>query len=181
MARLEIGNILGICAVDKPDDTLLGTVVTDTANGFTVTAADIKNFFPGQIIDAVTKTTGVTGAGFIGRIVQSVDTVTNTVVYTGADATLTTLFGIYLTGQWELAAPLPGTAGTVNDPYANVNGGPAYFSGIGDANYMGDLQAMRNRLQAISATTYSNAQLDLMTYNDLVYACRINDYPGSIK
>jgi hypothetical protein len=40
---------------------------------------------------------------------------------------------------------------------------------------------MRDRLTAISATTYSAAELDKMTYNDMVYAIRVNDYAGSIK
>lgn len=43
------------------------------------------------------------------------------------------------------------------------------------------ITALRTRLQAISATTYSDAQLDKMTYNDLIYALRVNDFPTSIK
>lgn len=180
MARAQLGSEIGVAAVDKPDETLLGTVVTDTANGFTVTAADIRNFKVGMVIDLLTKATGVVGAGAVGRTVQSVDNVTNTVVYTGADLTLTTAFGAYLTGQWELAAPVAGTGGTVNDPYANLNGGPAVTSGF-DASYFGSIQMMRERLTAYSATTYSAAELDKMTMNDMVYACRTIDYAGSIK
>jgi hypothetical protein len=175
-----IGNEVGVCAVDKVDETLLGTVVTDTANGFTVSAADIRNFRVGLVIDALTKTTGAVGAGFVGRVVQSVDNVTNTVVYTGADATLTTLFGIYLTGQWELAQPPAVPAGGGREDYANLNGGLGVGSGFDNFNF-GSIDAMRARLTAISATTYSATELDKMTMNDMIYAIRVNDQLGSIK
>lgn len=180
MARLQIGNEVGVAAVDKVDDTLLGTVVADGANSFTVTAADLRNFRVGMVIDIVTKTTGATGAGALGVTVTGVNNATNTITYSGSDLTLTTSFGAYLAGQWELASPVAGTAGTVNDPYANVNGGPSPFSGF-DANYFGSIQMMRERLTAISATTYAAAELDKMTYNDLIYALRVNDAAGSIK
>jgi len=167
-------------ARDRVDETLLGTVVTDVANGFTVSAAEIKNFRIGQIIDVVTKATGVVGAGVTARTITAIDTATNTVTYSGADATLTTAFGAYPTGQWELSSPLAGTAGTVNDPYANLNGGFGVYSGFNASGNLISVAAMRARLQVINATTYSDAQLDLMSYNDLIYAIRVNDYPGSI-
>lgn len=182
MARAEIGNEIGVAAVDVVNETLLGTIVADGANSFTVSAAEIKNFRVGQVIDVVTKTTGVVGAGVTSRNVTGVNNATNTVTYDGADATLTTLMGAYPAGQWELASPVAGTGGTVNDVYVNLNGGNSPYSGFADYNSpLGNIQAMRDRLGVISATTYSAAQLDLMTYNDMVYAIRANDYPGSIK
>lgn len=182
MARAEIGNEIGVAAVDSVNETLLGTVVSDGANNFVVSAAEIKNFRVGQVIDVVTKATGVVGAGVTARTVTAVDNVANTVTYSGADATLTSSFAAYPTGQWELASPVAGTGGTVNDPYANLNGGNSPFSGFGDYNTpLGNIQAMRDRLKIISATTYSDAEMDKMTYNDLVYAIRVNDYAGSIK
>lgn len=43
-----------------------------------------------------------------------------------------------------------------------------------DANFK-DIAAMRTRLTAISATTFTAARLDAMTKNDMVYALRLND------
>jgi hypothetical protein len=180
MARLQLGNEVGVTAVDKPDETLLGTVVTDGANSFTVSAADFRNFRVGQVIDVVTKTTGATGAGFLGRTVTALDSATNTVTYSGADATLTTSFGAYLAGQWELAAPAAGSGGVANDLYVNVNGGFGPGAGF-NSQIFNSIDAMRARLTAIDSTTYSAAQLDLMTMNDMIYAIRVSDYSGSIK
>ncbi len=42
------------------------------------------------------------------------------------------------------------------------------------------VSAMRTRLAAISGTTYSSANLDIMTTNDMVYALRVNDDSGTI-
>lgn len=47
------------------------------------------------------------------------------------------------------------------------------------ANYA-SIAALDTRLTAISATIYSQAQLDKMTDNDKVYALRLNDDPGTI-
>jgi hypothetical protein len=180
MARAMIGSEVGVAARDAVNGTLLGAVATDTANGFTVAAASIKNFRPGQVIDIVTMTTGATGAGALGRTVVSVDVVTNTVVYSGADLTLTTAFGAYLSGEWELASPVANGNQLANDPYANLNGGPGVNAGFNGNGVFTSIDSMRARLTAISATTYSAAELDKMSYNDMVYAIRANDYPGSI-
>lgn len=180
MARAEIGNMLGVAAVDKTDETLLGTVVTDTANGFTVTAAEFRNFRVGMVIDMVTKTTGATGAGALGRTVTALDSATNTVTYSGADLTLTTLFGAYPAGQWEL--PTPAVVGGVSrDEYANLNGGFGSGIGFNGGGLFTGIDYMRARLKVISATTYTDAELDKMTTNDMVYALRVNDYAGSVK
>lgn len=40
-----------------------------------------------------------------------------------------------------------------------------------------DIQSMRARLTAISATAYSSANLDAMTLNDMIYALRTADDP----
>lgn len=52
----------------------------------------------------------------------------------------------------------PGTSGVVATP----------------ANYA-SITALRTRLNAISATSYSSARLDTMTVNDMIYAVRRND------
>lgn len=43
-----------------------------------------------------------------------------------------------------------------------------------------DVTALRTRLAAISATTYTAAVLDKMTYNDMLYAVRVNDEAAGI-
>jgi hypothetical protein len=45
---------------------------------------------------------------------------------------------------------------------------------------IGDIAAARARLTAISGTTYPAAVLDKMTFNDMIYAIRVNDEAGSI-
>jgi xanthine dehydrogenase molybdopterin-binding subunit B len=47
------------------------------------------------------------------------------------------------------------------------------------ANYASET-AINARLTAISATTYSAANLDKMTLNDKIYALRLNDDAGTI-
>lgn len=47
------------------------------------------------------------------------------------------------------------------------------------ANYA-SITAMRARLTAISGTTYSSANLDVMSVNDMIYALRVNDDATSI-
>lgn len=47
------------------------------------------------------------------------------------------------------------------------------------ANYASEA-SLRARLTAISASTYSTANLNLMTINDMVYALRMNDDAAGI-
>lgn len=177
MVRGMIGNEIGVAARDVANETLLGTVVADGANSFTVTAADFRNFRVGQVIDIVTKTSGSIAAA--NRTITALDSATNTVTYNGADLAATTAMGAYLTGQWELSAPNAVPAGGGRDDYANFNGGQSVYQGF-DQPLFGSIGDMRARLTAISATTYSAAELDKMTLNDMIYAIRVNDAPGSI-
>lgn len=62
----------------------------------------------------------------------------------------------------------------------NINGGDNVQAGL-DLDNTDTIAAMRARLNAINSTTYSAAQLNKMTYNDMVYAIRLNDAAGSIK
>ena len=179
MVRAQIGNEIGVTAVDRANETLIGAVVSEGANNFVVSAADFRNFQVGQTIDIVVRATGATGAGALGRTVTALDSATNTVTYSGGDLTLDNTYGAYLSGKWELAQPASTPVGGRED-YANLNGGLSEYAGF-DMTIFGSIGAMRARLTAISATTYSAAELDKMTYNDLVYAIRVNDAAGSIK
>ncbi len=49
-----------------------------------------------------------------------------------------------------------------------------------DTDYA-SITALRARLAAIDAGFYTEARLNAMTYNDMVYAVRVNDAPTSIK
>jgi len=46
---------------------------------------------------------------------------------------------------------------------------------------MKDITAMRDRLTAINATTFTAARPDTMTENDMLYAIRMNDDAAGIK
>jgi len=46
---------------------------------------------------------------------------------------------------------------------------------------MKDITAMRARLNAINATTFTAARLNTMTENDMLYAIRMNDDAAGIK
>ncbi len=175
MARGMIGNAAGVAARDVVNESLLASITAEGVNTFTVSAADLRNLRVGMNIDISTK---VTGALVANRNITNIAS-TGVVTYDGADAATTTAEGIYLPGQWELASPVAGSAGKVNDPYANFNGGPSVNTGFDQVSY-GSIDAMRARLTAINATTYSAAELDKMTYNDMVYAIRVNDALGSI-
>ncbi len=73
---------------------------------------------------------------------------------------------------------LPGVAAVAGK---NLNGGDdlrvAFNQGVND----NDIASMRARLTAISATTYPVATLNTMTYNDMMYAIRLNDSASTIK
>jgi hypothetical protein len=62
----------------------------------------------------------------------------------------------------------------------NINGGDNVQAGFTDPD-MATVAAMRARLTAISATTYSATELNKMTYNDMVYALRLADNPATVK
>jgi hypothetical protein len=47
------------------------------------------------------------------------------------------------------------------------------------ANYA-SIAALKARLTAISSTTWTTARMNQMTVNDLIYAVRLNDDPGTI-
>lgn len=62
----------------------------------------------------------------------------------------------------------------------NINGGDDAGAGFTDSD-MATLTAMRARLTAISGTLYSAANLNKLTWNDMVYALRVNDALAGIN
>ena len=174
MVRAQIGNELGVASVDKASGSLLASITAEGANTATVSAADVRNLRVGMAIEFRTKSSGALVAA---RNITQINSATGVITYDGADAATTTNEGIYLPGGWELAQPPAIPAGGGRDGYINMNGGASIYQGVQHPAY-GSIQSMRDRLTAISATTYSSAELDKMTYNDLVYALRVNDLGG---
>lgn len=173
MVRTQVGNRLGLAAKDQ--SPIIAEITADGANTVTVSAADVRRFRVGQTIDIVNKTTGAVLA--TGRTVDTIAGPTGVLTYSGANVDSTPgTHSVYSTGGYEVYPPAGAFA---RDPYTNLNGGPSSGSGLTIQNTL-TVDDMRARLKAISGTTYSDAQLDLMTYNDLVYAIRLNDAPGSV-
>ena len=79
-------------------------------------------------------------------------------------------------GNDDEVAAVGGSAG-----YSNLNGGTAPGTGFNLGANSNSLDALRARLTAINATTYSATELDKMTMNDMLYAVRLADAPSSIK
>ena len=159
-----IGNRDGVAASGN-GSRILANISADGVN--TVTVDSIDNIRIGQKIDIVNKTTGAVLAAD-----RSVDAITSAgvVTYSGADVAAT-----------------PGThvlAFTGLDPRvldrSNVNGGEGPREGDVSRHTM-SIEAMRARLKAISAANYTDARLNAMTMNDMVYAIRLADRPDSIK
>lgn len=168
--QAQIGNNLGVAARDTTS-AIMAEISADGSNTVTVSAADARKFQPGMLIDIITKSSGAAVAS--ARSVDAINIVTGVITYSGAnvDATPGT-DAIYAASGYE-AAP------TYRDGYTNLNGGFGVRRGL-DLDNTDTVDAMRARLAAINATTYSADQLDKMTYNDMVYAIRVNDAPGSI-
>ncbi len=64
----------------------------------------------------------------------------------------------------------------------NINGGGNNGNQLEheDTDYI-SISALRTRLAAIDGTFYTAARMNTMTYNDMVYAVRVNDSPLTIK
>ena len=178
MVRAQIGNEIGVAAVDKADESALAAITADGANTITVSVADARQIPVGIVVDLVNKTTGAVLAS--ARTITAKDATTGVLTYSGADvAAVPGTTQVYVTGGYEAAVPTQPLSAPRED-YVNLNGGPSPGSGF-DNTIFGSIDAMRARLTAISATTYSSAELDKMTLNDMIYAIRVNDMPGSIK
>lgn len=52
---------------------------------------------------------------------------------------------------------------------------------ISQQSEFGSIENMKERLSAIDGSTFTKARMNIMTYNDLVYALRTLEYPESIR
>jgi hypothetical protein len=163
MANAQIGNRGGLPAVGN--NGFIGNITADGAN--TVTVDDINDVDVGRNIDLVNKNTGAVLAS--NRQVQSM-TSAGVLTYSGADV-----------------AAVPGTTivvatgTTTMSGYSNLNGGSTPGEGFSLGGEATTIDRLRTRLNAISATTYSSAELDKMTENDMIYALRLYEAPGSVR
>lgn len=175
MARGQIGNNLGVAAVGGTTP-LLGTITAEGANTFTVTAAEARQLEVGMNIDFRVKSTGAVVASTIAHKITAINVATGVVTYDGADdagdLASDGTEGVYLVG----GAPSTDTS----QRYTNFNGGKSVYAGL-DIAGTETIEGMRTRLKEIAATTYTDAELDKMTFNDMRYAIRLNDAAGSVK
>ena len=71
-------------------------------------------------------------------------------------------------------------AGVTAKAGKNYNGGNDSGAGFNNNNIQ-TIDAARARLTAISATSYTTARLDAMTFNDMIYAIRAHDAAGTVR
>jgi hypothetical protein len=163
MANAQVGNRIGWTAAGNS-----GYVAGITADGAnTVTVDDIRDVPVGANVDLVNKNTGAVLAS--NRQITNL-TSAGVLTYGGADvAAVPGTTVIVLTGT------------TTQTGYSNLNGGSSPSAGFNMGGSELTIDSLRARLQAINATTYSNAQLDMMTENDMLYALRLVEAPGSVK
>jgi len=170
MARAQLGNIVGVAAVDQ--GAKLAEITADGVNTVTVSVADARKFRPGQTIDLLTKSSGAVIAS--ARTIDQINMTTGVITYSGADVTAVPgTTAIYDSGDYKAANP-------AQDLQTNVNGGGGIGAGLFLPS-MDTIDEMRARLKVIAAGTYTDAYLDLMTVNDMVYAIRLAEAPASVK
>lgn len=163
MANAQVGNRAGVTAVGYN-----GFVANITADGVnTVTVDDTNDIDAGRSVDLINKNTGAVLAS--NRQITNV-TSAGVVTYSGADVTAV---------PGTTVVVLAGTGAATG--YVNLNGGPT----PGEAFHLGGegltIDRLRTRLKAINSTTYSDTELDKLTENDMVYALRLYEAPGSVK
>jgi hypothetical protein len=162
MARAQLGNRAGITAVGN--NGFLANITADGSN--TVTVDDTFDIDVGRNVDIVNKSTGAVLAS--ARQVTNM-TSAGVMTYSGADVAA-------VPGTHIVVAP--GT--TTASGYTNLNGGPAPGEGFNMGGESTTIDRLRSRLQQINATTYSNSELDKLTENDMIYALRLYEAPGSV-
>ena len=163
MANAQVGNRLGHAAVGNSG--YVAGISADGAN--TVTVDDVRDVPVGANVDLVNKNTGAVLAS--NRTVQSL-TSAGVLTYSGADvAAVPGTTVVVLTGT------------TTQTGYSNLNGGSSPNDGFNMGGSEQTIGSLRARLQQSNGTTYSNAELDKMTENDMIYALRLIEAPGSLK
>jgi len=162
MADLQVGNVHGVAAVGNTKG-FIGNVTADGVG--TVTLDSVKGLSAGDRIDIIDPSNGTVLAS--NRIVTNI-TNAGVVTYDGADVAATTAHDVFFTGTYTTSGP------------ANINGGNSAQEGYHDIDLL-TIDNLRTRLKAIDSGLYTDAKLNEMTYNDMVYAIRLSDAPSTIK
>ena len=63
---------------------------------------------------------------------------------------------------------------------SNFNGSTAYYGELGETDHYDTIYDMSLFLFASDPGYYTTARITTMTYNDMVYACRVYYHPNSI-
>lgn len=157
MADQQVGNAHGLPIVGNDNlnenDSKLSDITDSGVN--TVTVDNLEGIEVGSLIDIVTKADGTVVAS--ARTVESL-TSAGVLTYSGADVASTNNEGVYAAGTY----------------------GQEPQEGFFDPD-LATVGSLRRRLKQIDAGYYTDAQLDKMSYNDMVYAVRVNDHSGTIK
>lgn len=157
MADRQLGNVLGVMDKTTTQSTVLANVDQDNATANVVDVDDATKLFVGQVVDIVTIADG-TEVAVDRTITQIKDNAGQIeVTYDGADV-----------------APAAGDALYPVDGY-----GKTVQEGFTDPDLL-TIGQMRRRLKVIDSTFYTDAKLNSMTFNDLVYAIRVADHNGTI-
>lgn len=171
MARTQLGNSIGVAARGQEAPAIALVTGNGGATFVTVAIADGRKFCVDGVTlyDFVTVATGVVKAA--ARLIVVLQQVGGSlfIQYGGADApTLGVGDGVYAAGEWAVNGP------------SNLNGGSREMRGLRTYGSYDSIRSMRDRLQALNSSYYTTARLDGLTSNDLVYALRLAEAPGSI-
>lgn len=162
MADLQVGNIHGVTTVGSAT----GFIANVTADGInTVTLDSVKGLSAGDRIDIIDPATGAVLAS--NRLVTNI-TNAGVVTYDGADVAATTAHDVFFTGTFTSSSR------------SNINGGNNDQTGYVDTDML-TISSAKARLTAINSTLYTADLLNQMTWNDMIYAIRLADSPGTIK
>lgn len=174
MADTQIGSPIGVTSVGRRTSGL--EIGADGANNVTLASPAIDNtkVRVSSFIDIVNKNTGAVLAS--NRLVVSMD-FNGVLTYSGANVDSTPGTHVVVpTGQ------TPAVSGLAANVYTNLNGGNDAQNGFNLRGILSmDVGGMKEYLLSLSKTAYTAASLNQMTYNDLVYACRQEAAPTSIK
>lgn len=193
MTRQQIGNVYGVTQASVGDARVRDTfslTVSDadggnfdlTVNGLAVNDID-WNATAGEVATAINTvlaaaglevTVAATGGpGGTNPIIVSFVTLAggNTIVGDGSDLTSE--------GDPTLTVTQTAVATGVDSP-TNLSGTDDPTKGFVDTD-LDSVSAMRARLKAIDSGLYTDAHLDGLSYNDMMYAIRVNDHAVGIK
>lgn len=162
MADLQVGNAHGVTAVGSTRG-FIGNVTADGIN--TVTLDSVKGLSAGDRIDLIDPSNGTVLAS--NRLVTNI-TNAGVVTYDGADMAATVAHDAFKAGTYT-------PSGLVN-----TNGGNSDQTGYVDTDLL-TIESMKSRLAVIDSGLYTDAKLNQMTYNDMVYAIRLADSPTTIN